>query len=85
MNIVKSINKSLTYIEYPYKWVILTIFYLTSFLNGIPYETCVPISKELNYIYGINDSLISFSATGYMLMHPIFSFPASKCNENLKI
>ena len=47
-------------------------------MNGLPYETVIPIAKDITKIYGgVSSTVISLTATIYMLMHPLFSFPAS--------
>lgn len=69
------------YREYPYRWVVLALFCTATFVNGIPYETFIPQAKELVAIYGVSDTIISLTATIFMLMHPIFSLLASQCTR----
>lgn len=77
------------YKEYGYRWIVMITFFLAILVNGIPYETCIPIAKlvifflliyfQIHNIYGVSDSVISLTATLYMFMHPIFTFLASAC------
>ncbi|CAD8153438.1 unnamed protein product [Paramecium octaurelia] len=45
--------------------------------NTAVYATCNPIAVELSYIYGEEPSIVTISATLYLFMHPLSTFPAS--------
>ncbi|CAD8157072.1 unnamed protein product [Paramecium pentaurelia] len=62
---------------YQKRFAILFLFTMAELCNTAVYATCNPIAVELSYIYGEDTSIITLSATLYLFMHPLFTFPAS--------
>lgn len=45
--------------------------------NTAVYATCNPLANELIILYNSTADIVTLSATLYLFMHPIFTFPAS--------
>lgn len=72
------------YLLYQKRYVILFLFTMAEFCNTVVYATCNPIANEvlscliqLGIIYKKTADEVTLSATLYLFMHPIFTFPAS--------
>ena len=74
------------YKMFPYRYIVFLCYLAAVMINGIPYETFVPISEDvypfliinkIGLIYGVSASEITLTASLYMFMHPTFTFIAS--------
>ncbi|CAD8065070.1 unnamed protein product [Paramecium sonneborni] len=62
---------------YQKRFIILFLFTMAELCNTAMYATCNPIAVELSNIYNESTSVVTLSATLYLFMHPLFTFPAS--------
>lgn len=64
-------------ILYQRRWIILSFYIISVFVNNIPGEIYVSVSNDLIEIYDTSETLVTMASTSYMLMHPILSIPCS--------
>ena len=62
---------------YAMRWVIIFFFAMGELCNTFLYSTFTPIATDLTDIYDKKAWIVTLAASLYMLMHPIFTFPAS--------
>jgi FLVCR family feline leukemia virus subgroup C receptor-related protein len=65
------------YILYSWRWVILFFFAMNELLNTMVYPVCNPIAPAIGKIYGKGAIVVAMTATLFLFMHPLFTFPAS--------
>lgn len=62
---------------YSKRWVILFFFAMAELFNTVVYPVCTPIAPTVGKIFDLKASVVTLSATLYLFMHPLFTFPAS--------
>lgn len=72
------------YVLYPTRYIMLALFAMAELCNTAVYATCNPLANEVFFysnqliiLYNSTADVVTLSATLYLFMHPIFTFPAS--------
>lgn len=65
------------YKEYPYRFVIVLLFCLPSFINGMCWVVLSPISTKVAKSYDVSDSLVTLVPMLYMIVYVFANFPSN--------
>ena len=65
------------YPVYPQRFLVTGLFGMIQMMTSILMNTINPIASDLTVIYGYSPIVINLSGLLYILMHPIFTFPAA--------
>ena len=65
------------YKEYPYRYVIVAIFSILSFCNGMCWVTVSPISVSIARAYDVPDGIVSIIPMCYMATYVFINFPSN--------
>lgn len=65
------------YQEYPYRFAIILLFFLPSFINGMCWVVVSPISTKISECYDVSDTLVTLIPMLYMIMYLFVNFPSN--------
>ncbi len=65
------------YVEYPYRYIIVFLFSLPSFFNGMCWVVVSPISAKVASTYNLTDSMVTLVPMLYMIMYVFANFPSN--------
>mmetsp|Transcript_25736 Transcript_25736/g.45199 ORF Transcript_25736/g.45199 Transcript_25736/m.45199 type:complete len:426 (-) Transcript_25736:950-2227(-) len=65
------------YREYSSRWLILTLFSLSTISNALMWVTCAPITEELSDIYGVSEFVVEICSLVYMAAFIPVVFPSN--------
>ena len=65
------------YPVYPKRFLVTGLFGLIQMMTSILMNTINPIASDLSVVYGYSPIIINLSGLLYILMHPLFTFPAA--------
>ena len=68
--------------ETPYRFIIVLIYCLLSFANGMQWVTFSAIAKEFKVEYDLSQYQVDLFSTIYMMIYPFLSFPSSYIIDN---
>lgn len=71
------VDQEAQYPVYPQRFVVTGLFGLIQMMTSILMNTINPIAAALSVIYGYQPFAINLGGLLYILMHPIFTFPAA--------
>ena len=66
-----------SYGEYKYRFVIVALFALPSFINGMCWVTLSPVLRKTAEVYGVNEAVVSLAPMSYMIMYLFVNFPSN--------
>ena len=72
-----SLDDELQYPVYPQRFVVTGLFGLIQMMTSVLMNTINPIASYLSLVYGYPSIVINLGGLFYILMHPIFTFPAA--------
>jgi FLVCR family feline leukemia virus subgroup C receptor-related protein len=65
------------YQEYPFRYIIVLLFSLPSFINGMCWVVLSPISTNIQSAYEVSDTLVTLVPMLYMVMYIFVNFPSN--------
>ena len=65
------------YIQYPYRYVILALYCLLSFVVGMGWVIVAPISIPVAKAYHVSYSLVCVLPLSYMVIYAFTNFPSN--------
>jgi hypothetical protein len=73
--------------EKPYRFIIVILFFMINFCNGMQWVTFASIAKKFRIVYDLNQFQVDLFSLIYMILYPFFNFPASYLidNKNLRL
>jgi hypothetical protein len=73
--------------ETPYRFVIVILYFFINFCNGMQWVTFASIADRFKIVYDLNQFQVDMFSLIYMILYPLFNFPASYTidNKNLRL
>jgi fucose permease len=65
------------YPEYSYRFVIVLLFGLLSFVNGMCWVVVSPIAVPISNAYGVSEAIVSLIPMSYMIIYIFMNFPSN--------
>ena len=62
---------------YPWRWVVLFVFSLNNAICNFIWLASSPIADVMKCYYNISDTILNFLPTTYLIVYPLFVFPAA--------
>ena len=62
---------------YPQRFLVTTLYSLGQMMTSVLMSTINPIAADLSIVYQYSPIVINLSGLLYILMHPLFTFPAA--------
>jgi cyanate permease len=67
----------------PYRWLVLTVFMLVTFINQASWITFAPITGEAARHYGTSDLVIGLMSMVFMIVYVLLAIPSAWVIDNL--
>jgi fucose permease len=71
--------------ETPYRYVIVIIYCMLSFANGMQWVTFSSVAKDFKREYNLDQFQVDLFSMIYMIIYPFLSFPSSYIIDNKNI
>jgi fucose permease len=81
----EEIKTEVTVTESPYRFVIVFLFSMLSFSNGIQWVFVSAVAQKFQDTYGLNKFETDLFSMIFMIVYPIVTFPSSYVIDNVSI